>query len=74
MVVLFDDETIFTYVQSQGLLPSGMQLGMPTKDVLGRCASILDLTQDDINYLESFEGVQIMESMPSDWQEPPSEP
>jgi len=67
IIALFDNYTIFSTVRDLGPLPSGVSLGYPVIDDLGRCASVYTFSEDDVVYLESLNGVQTMDSFPSDW-------
>ena len=71
-VAVFNNEQTFLNIQTLGSVPSGWSLGVPLYSVDGRCALNEDFTTEDIEYLEGFEGVIVVDSLPNDWQYPPS--
>jgi len=67
MVVVFDSIEVFQQVINP--LPSGVNLD-PVTGADGRMASSYYFTEEDIAYLQTIEGAELMDALPEDWQEP----
>jgi len=69
MVVIFDNIEVFQQVINP--LPSGVNLD-PVAGGDGRLVSSYNFSEEDIAYLQTIEGAEIMDGMPSDWIYPGS--
>lgn len=65
MIVLFPDKLTRDDVKRLGKLPSGVELGEPIIDTLGRRVSCHPFTPDDIAYLAKLEKVEVLEKLPT---------